>query len=141
MNAAPTSHRRARVRRKALAIPILGAALLAAGCVGATRANPFSERRGREVTVLEVDNRHWADMTISVRRGSSVVRLGLVTSNSGARFNIPPEAAAAGMSVTFLADPVGSDAVYESPIVTLAEGDMYVWTLAVNLQHSTLVRR
>jgi len=129
------------MRRRAVAIPILGAALLAAGCAGAARANPFDAHRTAQVTVLEVQNRHWADMTISVRRGSSVVRLGLVTSNGSRRFNIPPEASAPGMSVTFLADPVGSDAVYESPIVTLMDGDMYVWTLAVNLQHSTLVRR
>jgi hypothetical protein len=91
--------------------------------------------------VLEVDNRYWADMTISIRRGGTVSRLGLVTTNGRRSFPIPSVLGAAGTSVVFLADPVGSGAVYESPIVSLGKGDRYVWTLAVRLEHSTLVRR
>ncbi len=69
------------------------------------------------------------------------MRLGLLTTNGSRRFNIPTEAAAAGMSATFLADPVGSGSIYESPQVTLLAGEVYVWTLAVSVEQSTLVRR
>jgi hypothetical protein len=115
--------------------------LLVFGCAGSRPANPFTDVTRREAVILEVDNRYWADMTISVRRGGSLVRLGLVTTNGQRRFSIPPEASAAGMSVTFIADPVGSRDVYESPLVTLQEGETYVWTLAVALEQSSLVRR
>jgi hypothetical protein len=110
-------------------------------CVGARAANPFADVGRREAIVLEVDNRYWADMTISVRRGGSLVRLGLVTTNGRRRFNIPPEASAAGMSVTFVADPVGAQEVYESPLVVPQAGETYVWTLATALAQSSLVRR
>jgi hypothetical protein len=114
---------------------------LVSGCAAARPANPFTDSNRREAIVLEVDNRYWADMTISVRRGGSLVRLGLVTTNARRRFNIPPEASAAGMSISFVADPVGAREVYESPLVMPQEGETYVWTLATALAQSSLVRR
>ena len=134
----PINRTRRAVSTHAVALCL---SLLAGGCGGRSVPNPFRTRIGAEPMVLEVENRHWADMTISVRRGAHSVRLGLVTTNNSQRFRIPAEAGAPGMSVTFLADPVGSGAVYVSPLVTLVEGDAYVWTLAVSLEHSTLVRR
>lgn len=91
--------------------------------------------------VLEVENRYWADMTVAVRRGGTVTRLGLVTTNGRRSFTIPTVTGVAGASVVFLADPVGSADTYESPMVPLARGDRYLWTLAVSLEHSSLVRR
>ena len=123
-------------------IVLLAATALAAqACGGTSVPNPFRPRVRHEPTVLEVDNRHWADMTISVRRGGTALRLGLVTTNGRRSFEIPPAATAAGMSATFLADPVGSESIYESPMLTVLPGETYVWTLAVSLPQSTLVRR
>jgi len=137
----PPRQRCARIRRSQWRAFVLGTAILAGACGGRTAASPFRAQVAGAPAVLEVENRHWTDMTISVRRGTRVVRLGLVTTNNSKRFRIPPEAGAAGMSVTFLADPVGSGTVYESPIVTLGAGEGYLWTLAVALEQSTLVRR
>ncbi len=120
---------------------LLAVAMLATGCGGRRSASPFVARAERGPMVLEVQNRNWADMTISVRRGGTVTRLGLVTTNGSRSFTIPTVVGAAGVSVVFLADPVGSGSAYPSPTVPLAKGDRYLWTLAVSLEHSTLVRR
>lgn len=106
------------------------------------RSNPFSgdSRRSGNVT-LRVDNKHWMDMTISVVRGGTHARLGQVSTNGNRTFRLPPGMDAPGVSVYFEADPVGSNQVYRSPLVALGPGDDYVWTLAVTLEHSTLIRR
>lgn len=115
--------------------------VLCLGCAAGPQENPYRPRAGREATFLEVENRYWSDMTISVRRGGQVVRLGQVTTNNRVRFRIPAAAAAAGASVRFVADPVGSGQAYASPTVALNPGDTYLWTLAVSIEQSTLVRR
>lgn len=127
--------------RRRAAWLLVGAVVLAGGCSAGTSRNPFRDTGPSALSILEVENRYWADMTISVRRGGQLVRLGQVTTNSRQRFQIPLQAGGAGTSVHFIADPVGSGTVYESPIVALGAGESYLWTLAVNIQHSTLVRR
>lgn len=119
----------------------LTAVLLVAACGPRRASSSYLSEAQEDPMVLEVDNRHWADMTISIRRGGTVSRLGLVTTNARRSFTIPSVVGAAGTSVVFLADPVGSGSVFQSPVVSLAKGDRYVWTLAVQLEHSTLVRR
>ncbi|HKJ01093.1 MAG TPA: hypothetical protein VJ997_01525 [Longimicrobiales bacterium] len=139
MRATPKVHDRAR-RRPAPRI-LLGTVLLLVGCGTGARRNPFRGGESAALTILEVENHHWADMTISVRRGGQFVRLGLVTTNSRQRFQIPATVGGPGISIQFIADPVGSGTVYESPTVALGRDESYVWTLAVNIEHSTLVRR
>ena len=136
-----TSHEDTRGSPRRVASLLLGAALLLVGCAGGANPNPFRADQRAEQSVLEVDNRHWADMTISIRRGGQVIRLGQVTTNGRQRFQIPVVAGGAGYSVQFIADPVGSGDVYESPLVALGQGEHYVWTLAVAIEQSTLVRR
>lgn len=114
--------------------------ITAVGCTS-SRGSPFRRAATEESTTLRVENRYWSDMTISVVRGGARVRLGQVSTNGSQRFVIPPDVASPGISVYFEADPVGSDQVYRSPLVSLGVGESYVWTLAVNLEHSTLVRR
>jgi len=137
MKAMPKEH--SGSRRLPLPWLLLGAALLLGGCGGGP--NPFRGREAAHQSVLEVDNRYWSDMTILVRRGGQVVRLGQVTTNHRERFQIPVVVAGPGVSVQFIADPVGSGTVYESPLVALGTDEDYVWTLAVNIEHSTLIRR
>jgi hypothetical protein len=93
------------------------------------------------VATLRVDNRHWADMTIYVVRGGARARLGLVSTNGDQTFRLPRGMDTPGISVHFEADPIGSDQIYRSPPVALGPDDSYVWTLAVTLEHSTLIRR
>lgn len=136
-----TSHEDTRARPLRVASLLFGAVLLLVGCAAGTSRNPFRADQRAVQSVLEVENRHWSDMTISIRRGGQVIRLGQVTTNGRGIFQIPVVAGGGGFSVQFTADPVGSGDVYESPMVALGEGDHYVWTLAVAIEHSTLVRR
>jgi len=137
MNLCPRTHLRIAMDG-CLALAIV---LMVVGCGSKRPSTSFLLRSEENPMALEVDNRHWADMTISIRRGGTVSRLGLVTTNGRRTFTIPSVVGAAGTSVVFLADPVGSGAVYESPTVSLGKGDRYLWRLAVRLEHSTLVRR
>ncbi len=131
-----------RDRMRALARRAALAALIGVGSCGPRLAdNPFVGTRGGEPVVFEVENRHWADMTISVRRGGTRSRLGLVSTNQRRTFTLSAVVAPPGASVEFVADPVGSNDAYRSPVVSLMAGDHYIWTLAVDLVHSTLVRR
>ncbi len=127
-------------RTRARIALVLLVAAVAAAC-GMHRTSPFATSRRASGVTLRVDNRHWADMTISVVRGGAHARLGQVSTNRDQSFRLPPGMDAPGISVYFEADPVGSDQVYRSPLVALGPDDTYVWTLAVDLEHSTLVRR
>jgi hypothetical protein len=120
-------------------IPVL-TLIVAVGCTS-SRGSPFRRAASEGSTTVRVENRYWSDMTISVVRGGARARLGQVSTNGSQSFVIPPDIAAPGVSVYFEADPVGSDQVYRSPLVSLGVSESYVWTLAVNLEHSTLVRR
>ncbi|MFO8173324.1 MAG: hypothetical protein R6T96_03505 [Longimicrobiales bacterium] len=137
-----TSQQHHSPRSRRLPSGLLLVVVLSTAIGGGCRSKAsFLPRAQQDPIVLEVENRYWADMTISVRRGATVTRLGLVTTNGKRSFTIPGVVGAAGTSVVFMADPVGSDRPYESPVVPLARGDRYLWTLAVSLEHSTLVRR
>ncbi len=112
-----------------------------AGCASSTAQSPFRKGTLPDHSSLEVENHFWADMTISVHRGTQVIRLGQVTTNNRQTFVIPTVSGGAGASVYFTADPVGAREPYRSPLVALNRGDRYVWTLAVYIENSTLVVR
>jgi len=119
----------------------VGFALFLAGACASTADNPYRSAAVSDGTSLEVENRHWTDMLVSVRCSSIRQRLGVVPSNTRTRFVIPPRLSASGVEVRFEADPIGSDDVYESPSVVLTGGETYVWTLAVHIDQSMLAVR
>lgn len=140
MNRSPTPCRRLRTIRGGLLLLLCGSVL--AACGGRTRANPFGPRAGPAAPAqVVVENRHWADMTIYVDRAGSRSRLGTVSTNQTRTFELSPVVVPPGTSVAFVADPVGSADTYSSPRTPVGPGDDYRWTLAVELVHSTLVRR
>lgn len=132
-------HRGVRLHRCALLLACLPLLL---ACGGKTRSSPFGARAGpAEPAQVEVENRHWADMTIYVDRAGSRSRLGTVSTNQTRTFELSSVVVPPGTSVAFVADPVGSADTYSSPRTAVGPGDRYRWTLAVELVHSTLVRR
>ncbi|MCA9737449.1 MAG: hypothetical protein KC645_07475 [Gemmatimonadetes bacterium] len=121
-------------RHAAVALALVLPAL--EGCV-----RPRWAGAGPEPATLQVTNRGWADITVSVERGGARHRLGLAPALSDRTFRIPPEIAPPGETIALLADPVGSDAVYRSPSVQLESGLVLVWTLQDNLVQSSLRTR
>lgn len=72
-------------------------------------------------TILEVDNRGFADMTVYVINAGQRIRLGTATGNSTTKLTIPPSVLTGARQLQFLADPIGgrrtavSDQIYVSP--------------------------
>jgi hypothetical protein len=77
-----------------------------AGCSGNPREQDAAAPEGATV---RVENRAWTEMTIYAVAGGQRVRLGSVTSNQTAVLGIPSSIIGFGRSLTFIADPLGSD--------------------------------
>ncbi len=88
-------------------------------------------------TVVVVDNRHWADVTIHLLRGTARVRLGTVTSMKTETFVVPAVVVGSAVEIRLLADPVGGDAYISEPVL-VQPGDEVVFQVASRLQQSSL---
>lgn len=76
---------------------------------------------GTETTV-EVTNHNWADMVVYAVRGGTRYRLGMVTSMSTARFEIPGMVVNGSGGVSLAADPVGSTDVFVTQPMQVVPG-------------------
>jgi hypothetical protein len=112
---------------------------LAGACAGSV-PNPFSRERDRTVR-LQVENRNWSDMTISVVRSGARARLGDVTASQTRTFTLPPDLASAGLGLAFEADPLGSARVHRSPQISVSGGETWVWILMPQIEQSSLYAR
>lgn len=123
-----------------IAILILGIAFTA--CAPVTRPNPFEFHLGRNrPALLEVRNQNWSDMVVYLSRGSARQRLGSVTSQNEATFQLNPSIIATAASLQFVAAPIGSDRVYTSLPIIVGPGDRIVWRLRERLEQSELFKR
>jgi hypothetical protein len=73
-------------------------------------------------TTLRVENQAFLDMTIYVLRSGQRYRLGIAGGNSTARFVIPASMVG-GVSLSFLADPIGSSRTPVSQEIVVTPGD------------------
>lgn len=89
-------------------------------------------------TTVAVENNNWSAMTVYVLRGSSRVRLGMVTSMSSAVFKIPASLLNTGADVRLVADPIGSSQVFVSPNVQVREGERIELSLQNHLAVSSV---
>jgi hypothetical protein len=127
-----------RVPRAAL-VGVLLALWTSPGCARGL-PNPF-QRGPSDQVFLVVESRNWVDYAVYLSRGGARARLGTVTSHQTQTFRLPRDMTSPGVSVRFLADPVGSSRVYASPEVSLVGGETWVWTLMPQIEQSTLVSR
>lgn len=128
-----------RPYRRALLALALALALAPGGCTMLRRGGDESDRTEKKrETLLVVENRHWADVTVYVIRGGARARMGTVTSMSTVTFVVPPEMLSAGADIRLLADPVGSTTEFLSELVRVEPGEEIEWRLANKLIHSSL---
>ena len=84
-------------------------------------------------TTLHVDNHNWAEMTIYVMRGAARARLGSVPGMSKANFKITDTMVNGLGEVRIIADPVGSERTYVSPVINVVPGSRVALTLQSHL--------
>jgi hypothetical protein len=110
---------------QSITISILLLAVGACAGMGGGSGNP----NPNEPTVVEVDNRGFADMTIFAVRTSQRVRLGIATGNSKTRLTIPTSVSSGLATLRFIADPIGGRRNSVSQEITVAPGDTVVLTI------------
>ncbi len=122
------------------ALVTLAASTLLSACAGAGAqyVAPHGANRKTEKIEVAVTNNNWMDMDVYVLRGSARMRLGSVTSMTGAVFEVPR-----GLNVgsegnlRLLADPVGSSQTYISDPILVQPGSRVVWSLENTLPLSS----
>ncbi len=112
----------------------LVAAAIALGCAACAPAmEQASAGHFESKTTLHVDNNNWQDMTIYVMRGAARARLGSVRGMSKADFKITDTMVNGLGEVRIIADPVGSDRTYVSPVINVIPGSRVALTLQSHL--------
>lgn len=91
-----------------------------AGCSGNPRDQDAAAPEGATV---RVENQAWTEMTIYAVAGGQRVRLGSVTGNQTAVLSIPSSIIGFGRSLTFVADPLGSDRTSNSFEIFVRPGE------------------
>jgi len=99
--------------------------LLAAACSGNRRSgnNGPSTEAADVRTTVRVENQGWSQAVIYVMHLSQRVRLGEVDAHGSRTFTVPADVVGAGRSVTFVADPIGSNRTARSFELQLVRGD------------------
>ncbi len=113
---------------------VLGAALLLWACAsGAKRASTGLDSTPVSLTVT---NQNWLDVDIFVLRGTTRYRLGAVGGNSSATLSIPVSLIARG-ELQLLADPIGSNDVYVSGVISVSPNQTVELTVAPRMRMSS----
>ncbi|HEY0673672.1 MAG TPA: hypothetical protein VGD27_15445 [Longimicrobiales bacterium] len=96
------------------------AATALAACAPATEQAGLGSPESQ--TTLVVENNNWSEMVIYVMRGAARSRLGSVGSMSSAQFRITDTMVNGLGEVRIMADPVGSEKTYTSPVINVVPG-------------------
>jgi hypothetical protein len=100
-------------------------------------AEPQPSEHNAEVA-LEVENHGWSDIVISLVRGTSVERLGMVGALDTETFVFPYRRLGVGTDVRLRADPIGDLSAFTSENVLVQPGQWIKWTLESDLTRSFL---
>jgi hypothetical protein len=122
-----------RVLRNFLVVAATAAALGA--CAPAAEQAELGSPESR--TTLLVSNNNWSDMVIYLVRGSTRSRLGSVSSMGTARFAISDAMTGGGYGeIRVMADPIGSDRTWTSPVIDIVPGSQVELTVQNHLATS-----
>jgi hypothetical protein len=126
--------------RRAEVMRILGLVVLLLGCGSRSEeaeTDPPAPEHRAEVA-LEVENHGWSDIVISLVRGTSVERLGMVRGLKSETFVFPYRRLGAGTDVRLRAYPIGGPSAFTSENVLVQPGQSVKWTLESDLTRSFL---
>lgn len=114
-------------------------ALLAAACSRGAKVETDDAPRPEPIPI-RVRNENFLDMNVSIVTGGATRRLGQVAGNSTANFRINWNVAN-GQAISVVAVPIGQNARYTSPSMSVQPGQMIEVRLAAVLRQSTTVVR
>jgi hypothetical protein len=123
----PTLRRQVTMKNRSIVIALVLLGITA--CSGFSRSSA-SPQGG--VTVLQVDNQGFLDMTVYALRNSQRVRLGSATGNNKTNLTIPSDLVFGLTPLRFIADPIGGNRASVSQEITVAPGDTVVMTIPPN---------
>ncbi|NLG63935.1 MAG: hypothetical protein GX539_16975 [Candidatus Cloacimonetes bacterium] len=103
-----------------------------------TMDRPANALTGEVGATVEVTNNNWSDMVVYAQRNGVKVRLGTVTSMTTESFRLPVPLLSGSGELFFIADPIGSDRAYRSPVVMVGRGQRVEFMLENNLALSSL---
>ncbi len=86
---------------------------------------------------VKVANNGWSDVDVYLLRGSSRVRLGMVTSMSSGRFQVPASFLNGSTDLRLRAHPIGGFDDYETQSLLVSPGQHVSLTLQNNLNLSS----
>ena len=108
---------------RSLAVAGLAAILMGLPACG---KGPAPEVNPREPAYVQVENQAFYDMTVYAWRSGMRVRLGIVSGNSTAMFEVPRTMVNPGLPIRFQADPIGSSRTPFSQEISVSPGDTLV---------------
>lgn len=114
---------------------VLGAAMLLSACASGAKQGVSSNLESKPIS-LTVTNQNWLDVDIFAVRGGSRYRLGAVGGNSSATLRIPAAAMVRG-EVQLMADPIGSNDVYMTEVISIAPDEQLQLTVAPRMRMSS----
>jgi hypothetical protein len=123
------------VRTIPLHSAVLGAAMLLSACASGGKRSVSNDLESKSVS-LTVTNQNWLDVNIFAVRGGSRYRLGAVGGNSSATLRIPAGAMVRG-EVQLMADPIGSNDVYVTDLISIAPDEQLQLTVAPRMRMSS----
>jgi hypothetical protein len=113
-----------------------------AGCARSRSSSPSAEAASPELGTdipVEIQNRHWRDLTIYVVRQGLRTRLGTVTANRTATLLISRgHMQGYRGDIRLVADPLGSGTSLTSEPIRVLPGQIIVWTLETDLTRSSI---
>lgn len=128
----------------ATAVAVLSAAVLGGACAPAAPggAESLAPELGIGVSgappTVRVTNNNWSNMTVYAVRGSTRLRLGMVTSMATQVFRLPAALANGAGGVRLLADAIGGNEQFLTPAVQVSRGEEVKLEIHNQLQISSV---
>ena len=116
-------------------------ALAVAGCAANGSTLQDAHPANDEVTALYVQNDSWQEMRIYALTNGQRYPLGTIASTAKARLAIPVVILGGNRALRFMADPIGSRAVYTSQELYIPRGTSAEWIVRNNIRLSSLYLR
>ncbi len=124
-------------------VVVVSTASGALGCSQATRLASGDDFDDLQVCVqpaatVYITNDNWLDMAIFILRSGSRYRLGQVSSLTSSVFELPETIIGAARDLQVVADPIGSNRGWSSPLITIVPGHNIIDVRLSNvINHST----